>query len=352
MWVRLFHVTLFLSCLLPAAGICQTWRAIEPSGSRPAPRMRAAAVYDPAGRRLLLFGGRGAGRELGDLWAFDLEEERWTEVASGGAVPAPRSTHALLLDAATRRLLVWSGRQNDTFYADTWAYDLAAGEWAEVAVGETRPAERYGSVAVFDPVARGLVAFAGFTYSGRFGDTWRLAVDEGTWSDLQPDPSPGRRCLHAAAYDPQAGRMLIYGGQRDGGALADLWAFDLAQGVWTELTPADGPAGRTFASLAYDQHRHRLLLFGGNLGNDAKVAEVWSFDLGAARWQQVETQGTGPEPRDGAAAVYDPVGDRLLVATGAAPVGLFDDIWALELGEPGPAAVGASAWGAVKGGRR
>jgi hypothetical protein len=72
---------------------------------------------------------------------------------------------------------------------------------------------------------------------------------------------------------------------------------------------------RTMASVIYDPVRHRLLLFGGS-GGDLRN-DVWSFDLsGTSGWVQVATLGTPPPPVSDAAAVYDPVGDRMIICSG------------------------------------
>ena len=65
-------------------------------------------------------------------------------------------------------MLVWSGRFGGVFYNDVWALDLATDSWSKFALQNPRPNTRYGTAAVFDPVAGDLVTFAGFTDAGRF----------------------------------------------------------------------------------------------------------------------------------------------------------------------------------------
>jgi hypothetical protein len=60
------------------------------------------------------------------------------------------------------------------------------------------PNVRYGVGYTFDPVARDLVTFAGFTNQGRFDDVWRFNDQAVTWTDVSPGLGPGERCLHAA----------------------------------------------------------------------------------------------------------------------------------------------------------
>ena len=86
----------------------------------------------------------------------------------------------------------------------------------------------------------------GFTFEGRFDDTWSLDPAAGVWTDLSPAPEtrPLKRCLHEAVWDAARGRMLLYGGCSSGFGpcpQGDLWAFDPATRTWTELTPAESP---------------------------------------------------------------------------------------------------------------
>jgi hypothetical protein len=81
-----------------------TWSSIfyEPDGvSGPEPRSVSALVAVKVHGKdflLTLFGERdpsklghaGAGKMLGDVWAFDLECEKWCKVKSNGNVPCPR----------------------------------------------------------------------------------------------------------------------------------------------------------------------------------------------------------------------------------------------------------------------
>lgn len=322
-----------------------SWTELTPSeGNVPPVRMRAAGVYDPVEHRLIVIGGRTSGRELNDVWAFDLRSNAWTELTpSGGEAPVPRSTHNAIYDAAHHRVIIWSGREGNVFQNDVWAFALESRTWTAFEPSGTAPNIRYGTAAVFDPVAGELVTFAGFTDEGRFEDTWRFDPEASVWIDSSPEEgNPGKRCLHAASYNSREHRMIMYGGQRGGGALGDIWTLDLSRDLWTELTPEAGPPGRFFASSAYDDRDHRLLVFGGNRGSDDKVNEVWSFDLEKRDWTLLEVEGIPPAARDGAVMIYVESERRLIVFGGAAPVGLFNDIWALEgLQPPTATAIGA-----------
>lgn len=321
----------FVLVMLPAPGFAQRWLEVTPElGPAPPARTQAASVYDPVEHQVVLFGGRGDSGALNDVWVLDLEEMRWTDVTPfEGASPPPRFTPAGVYDDVGRQMVIWSG-QGAGFLNDVWALDLSDFTWSEINPITAAPNIRYGVAAVLDPRTRSLVTFAGFTDQGRFDDTWIFDLENGEWTEVTPANGPMRRCLHTAGYDAREHRMIMYGGQRSG-PLDDIWAFNLTAHTWSELTQAaERPEGRYFAAGVYDVRNHRMLVFGGNRGALGRTNEVWSFDLTENAWNQVEAAGTQPADRDGAAAVYIEAEDRVIVFGGRGST-LLDDVWSLEL---------------------
>lgn len=324
-------------CLLLLAVVAtsaESWRPV--SGDGPSARRNAAAIYDPVEERVILFGGRDSGGDRQDLWAFDLATERWAPLVVAGTPPSPRFTHNAVYDESMHRLLIWSGRRVDatgsSLLNDVWALDLATRRWSEVPATTDLPEARYGTAAIFDPVARHLVTFAGFTTQGRFDDTWRFDARASVWSESAAT-GPAERCLHGAAYDRRRHRMLIYGGQRGSESLADAWALDLATDVWSPLPSA--PVGRRHPGVTWDGPRDRLFVFGGLATDGTRGGDLWSLDGATAAWNPVTD--TGPSPRDGAVLVATP--DRLLLTGGTTAEGHVGDTWVLDLADP-PTAVG------------
>ncbi len=324
----------------------QQWTELKPSGDVPVPRGNPTAIYDPVGHRLIAFGGRVPGGQLNDVWALDLNEMAWQNITPNDG-PTPRWSHNAVYDPAGHRMLIWSGRRDGTSYNDVWAFDLNAETWAELTPSTSTPNLRYGTAAVFDPLAGELVSFAGFTEAGRFEDTWSFDPEVAQWTDRSNAVTPGKRCLHSASYDSRSHRMLIYGGQRGGGRLDDLWALDLSGDTWSELTPSEGPTGRSFAASAYDAIGDRFVIYGGDTGG-AKSDEVWAFDLAEKTWNPLAVAGVGPSARSGAASIYIETENRILYFGGEAIVGFFNEVWALENIAQQETAVQPAGWARVK----
>jgi hypothetical protein len=304
----------------------RTWREITPThGAAPEARRNGAAVYDPIGRRVVIFGGIGAGAHLNDSWAFDLATSSWTRLETRGTPPPARLGHDAVYDAQGHRMIVWAGQDESRFFNDVWALDLASLTWRELQP-PTRPQARYGSASIFDPLERRLVTFAGFTdLSRRFQDTQAFDLDRDTWEELTPPgEKPEVRCLLTAAFDPVERRMIVYGGQRSG-PLADIWAFDLGSRSWTPLSAGGRPPGRFFAASFVDAQR-RFHVFGGQTAG-GEVGETWIFDLGSERWSLLEIP--GPPARNGMLAAYADDEDRFVVFGGVARGALLRDVWEL-----------------------
>jgi len=306
------------------------WVPISPSSATVPPgRTQAGSIYDPVGRRLVVFGGKGSGGNLNDVWAYDLQQNRWSELTpAAGDSPTPRFTPNAVYDPIGHQMIVWSGQSSAGFHNDVWAFDLSTNQWSEFDAPPPEPNVRYGAASVFDPVAGELVTFAGFTDQGRFEDTWRFAVAQETWREVDTSAGhPLKRCLHSASYDSGRHRMIIFGGQRSG-ALNDIWAFDLASDRWSDLSPGSRPDGRFFTAQAYDPRGDRVLVFGGNLGG-SRSNQVWSFSLAARSWQLLAPSGAAPTARDGSGGILIPDQDRFVIFGG------FDgayrsDLWSLE----------------------
>jgi len=311
----------------PPTVLAWRWRNLTPASSlAPEPRAHGVAVYDAAGRRLVVFGGQGERALLDDTWAFDLASSTWSQLDTRGGPPEPRLGADAVYDPVARRLVLWAGQAGSRFFDDTWALDLRTLEWRDLSP-ESRPQARYGSASIFDAAQRRLVQFAGFTdLSRRFRDTQAFDLAVHRWEDLTPpEGGPRVRCLLTAALHAPSRRMIVYGGQNNG-FLDDLWAFDLAARTWSDLTTQSRPAGRLLASSFVDREG-RFVVFGGRteLG---QVNETWTFDLARGEWSLLAVTERPPE-RDSAMTAYVEAEERFLVFGGNG-ARRMNDVWELS----------------------
>src|SRR5262245_9666067 len=86
---------------------------------------------------------------------------------------------------------------------------------------------------------------------------------DGIWSELSP--SGPARWGHAMVYDSRRDRLLVQGGTDNARFLADVWEFPLAtNGPWKQLLPLGiPPSPRAFHAAVYDPDFDRMIVFGG-----------------------------------------------------------------------------------------
>ena len=209
------------------------------------------------------------------------------------------------------------------------------GYWAELA-----PPTRFDHAAVFDPVRRRLIVVAGSDGSFR-GDVWALALAGApVWTRLEvAGPVPPGRSNHTAIYDPVGDRVLVYGGESvvayDHVYLDDVWELSLSGSpTWSLLEPAgERPIPRAHHTSIFDSARRRMVVFGGfritPAGPGEEFQDTWAFELeGTPRWTKLVTAGATPV-RSSHVAVYDPVGDRMVIHGGYGGQSIASDSWSL-----------------------
>ena len=153
----------------------------------------------------------------------------------------------------------------------------------------------------------------------------------GTAPSGVPSRATGRhpRTFAALAYDRARERLVLFGGNRvlfgtgseKDPFLDDMW--ERHDGAWRQLAVPTPPA-RAEASMAYDAARRRLVLFGGYRGTgDGRVrfGDTWEWD--GLRWEE-RTPPLVPPARSGAAMAYDPDRRRVVLFGGS---GRSADTW-------------------------
>jgi hypothetical protein len=108
------------------------WTELHPANS-PVPRWAAATAYNTSSGQLLLYGGFTLdflSSVVGDTWTW--EGTTWAQPASttmGGAVNAgTRYSASMAYDGGTDQLVLFGGRSNNDYVADTALWGVASGD--------------------------------------------------------------------------------------------------------------------------------------------------------------------------------------------------------------------------------
>ena len=313
--------------VVPAA-----WRELDPEGRAPAAREDGTWTAQPGSPTAFLFGGRDGSTAFDDLWAFDLDTGRWTELSPVGPAPPARFGHeAVWVDGIG--VVIFAGQAGPTtFFDDLWAYDPTSNRWTALDVTGSRPKARYGTCAAVGPDGRLWISH-GFTEDGtRFADTQAFDFEAGQWTDVTPEGQlPVSRCLHGCWWTDD-GRLALYAGQTTGvGALGDLWA--LARGATTSAawarSSAELPPDRNL--YAFARHGAAVVVVGGRGLGSVFLDDVFAIDATTMAIQPLDPQGTAPPGRAGAMLIDDPEGGRMVLFGGKTAEGALDDLWELSL---------------------
>ncbi len=216
-------------------------------------------------------------------------------------------------DQARQRVVLFGGDRmsSNRKLDDTWEWN--GSRWLD-RTGPIRPPGRAAAAMAWDPNTGKVLLFGGASDNILFGDTWLW--DGITWQQVQTPAAPPARWRHRLATDPVRRRIVLFGGSNAVFATSgfqDTWEWDGQQ--WLQQFPATRvPAAREGHAMAYHAQTGRVAMFGGSLGlwgyNQFLPVEEWD----GADWVQVPiTGGLNPGYVASPDAVPDPVSGGVLL---------------------------------------
>ena len=292
------------------------WQHMLPPISPPA-RAGVSMAYDATRDRVVMFGGRVDGIDLGDTWEWD--GTTWT-VRESTFAPAPRAAHAMTYDDSRNLVALFGGESyGHAPLDDVWEWDGL--EWLPHHQIQRPPARARHSF-VFDPMRGVSVAFGGDDVDSTqvFGDTWEW---NGTSWTMRADAPSIARTNHGSTFDVATQRVVSTGGVGADGATSNE-VLSWSGTAWQILSTSTLPR-RSAHMLAADTDRKRLVQFGGRDDNNMLVNAT--HELSGTTWQAAPSgQFTA---RHAVAGAYDELRHRGVVFGGADTnnVTKFNDTW-------------------------
>jgi len=287
------------------------------------------------------------------FFVLPLDAQTWTQLSTTGGPPSARAWASAVLDPATNKMIMSSGTLLGSDFNDVWSLSTSGSpQWTQLAPAGSLPPARLGQSGVYDSTNSRIMMFGGGLAPSTTcaNDVWVLSNANSvsgtpTWTQLNPTGGPpAPRIFHSAVYDPSSNGMIVFGGNdcvaSGGQYYNDVWVLSNANGlggspVWTQLSLSSGPSVRQGVAAAYDSVSNRLIVFGGWNGTVA-LNDVWVLSNanglgGTPAWTQLApTNGTAIPTRDFASAVYDPASNRMTVFGGLNVGQLLNDTWTLS----------------------
>jgi Galactose oxidase, central domain/FlgD Ig-like domain len=304
------------------------WVQLDPGGPTPFVQWNHAAVYDPVGDQMIVFGGFSACCPdiTSETWLLSLGEgSRWSllDLPEG---PSDRSAPAAIYDPARKRMIVFGGLTLAGLSNETWALSIPSPtssdpySWKELVTVGTTPSPRWFAGAVYDPVQDRMLVIGGYPDEVQ-SEIWSLTLgDQPTWTRVLPEgPEPSSGWARAAFYDQPRRRVVLFGGARVLTLSDETWALTLgAQTTWQRV-PTTGvpPQPRNRHTAIHDQLRDRMLIFGGYPARN----DTWALSFDARPYPESEPSGLHDQPSR--------------IVSGRSPAAMHESIASLAFG-PNP----------------
>jgi hypothetical protein len=258
------------------------WARKFPSAS-PSTRWGAQMVYDGWRQRVVLFGGSDNTSPLTDTWEWD--GTTWL-LRAPATSPPPRTGFAMAFDESRGRVVVFGGDDPSIgSLADTWEWDGAT--WL-VRNPAMSPPPFYSPTAAYDAARKRTVMFIN---DGLRAEVWEW--DGSNWSHVLVTPPPSQFKAGLATYDRVRQRVEYYDDRT-------IWDWDGTS--WSTSSMNASTLSQYAASLAFDEHRGRAVLFGGDVSGYA-LNDTWEWD-GSTWVDRTTNHGPGTE-RLSAELAYD-----------------------------------------------
>jgi len=301
----------------------------EPGEGGPSERMYSHLV-GVGEEGVILIGGFSQGEQpaqiLLDMWA--LGPDGWMELTPDlMPPPAPAAAYdvqsgRIVMDPLAGCVLP-GGFGPEHFDAEscetaTWVYDPAVNAWERWET-PVKPTELLGSGMTYDSESDRVILFAGWLYPTNFtAETWAYDYETNVWTQMSPEQSPPPRNYQLMDYDAQSDRVLMFGG--DAGD-ESVWAFDFNADTWTELPAADPSPqhlDRYYGRMVYEPAVDRMIVYGGVYSSaEQPVADTWAYDYDTNTWTELSDESI-PGPRGWHAMAYYP-GQESMVMFGGGP---------------------------------
>lgn len=151
---------------------------------------------------------------------------------------------SMCYDAGNDRVMLFGGglATNPSGAAPTWFYDCSTNAWTRPQL-DLEPPPRCNAPIVYDPQARRMVLFGGYDQAAALNDTWIYDCQDDRWEQKRPEKSPPPMEAPATTILP-GGRVLVCGNDarlvkrnhlHSSAAVKQTWVYDIQENTWKPI---------------------------------------------------------------------------------------------------------------------
>jgi hypothetical protein len=319
-----------------------SWFELSPTGTLPPARVYHTAVYDPTTDSMIVFGGNNCSTGyFNDVWVLSSANGEggtpaWTHLTTSGTPPAARESASAVYDSVNNIMTLYGGDTGGSGLGDVWVLSNANGTggtpvWTKLSPSGTPPGIRTGQTATYDPATNHMTVFGGVNNGLTLSDSWVLTSANGigtpSWTMIKTSGTSPSVAYHSAVYDPNLNNMYVFAGSSSADKLStNSHAFTLFGANNVTKTGSrwilGGPAVRYSAAAFYDSGTNSLFVLGGqHAKTNLDFGDYWQASnvIGSSnlKWTILSPTGSRPSPRFGHTGLFDSGSDRMMVFGGA-----------------------------------
>ena len=254
--------------------------------------------------RLYMFGGAGGAQfnwqDLNDIWVYTnagSSGAKWTFISPGSTAPGPR--HHVAWSCGGGYCVLSNGVP---YYDEAWVFSESSASWSQLACNRRAPcpARRFAATMAYDPVAGRHVLFGGTYNWSSLGDTWSFSTSTMKWTNHGTASSVAPRNWAASTFVPPVGHIVLFGGFDDvSRVFGDMYLWDGS--VWVPVAQVvDGTLAAVPTlmnhSMVWDPVRNRVIVTGGlKDANDTPSTDTFyvTFSSQGGGWRAAWTKASG-----------------------------------------------------------
>lgn len=209
---------------------------------------------------LILFGGLSNNRYLNDIWNFDLNTEKWSEMKTKGLKPLGRA--GCLIFIISDKLFLYGGGNNKKVFSDCFYLDLIHETWSSASLSAYNEFTKERKKMAFCVVEKKIFVFGGLSDVGICCDSFDLFEFREDFSvSVKKLPCGPCKRFSCSLGEVKGKVLVVVGGKDFQRTFWDVWTYFVDGECWAEVETFNCLSSRSgHCSITYNE---QLIILGG-----------------------------------------------------------------------------------------